>query len=138
MLNKIESLCIKASEDSPSIILNAEENSFIIEGRCIPEDGIGFFMPVISWFRRYEKSPNPSTILEFKLSYFNSASSKAMWELFSLLRKIKTDVVIKWHYSDQDDEMRDAGEEFASFFDLKFDYITHHEEADSDYDDLFL
>lgn len=127
-----KALYLKGTDEPPAVTLDPKKNLFSIEGRCIPEDGVEFFMPIMEWLRQYGIRPNPNTIVDINLSYFNSASSKAMWEFFSLLRKVESNIKIKWHYSDDDDEMRDAGEEFASFFSLPFDYIAHQEEEVDD------
>jgi len=132
-------LYIEGTDETPTVIMDAEKNIFSIEGRCIPEDSTDLFAPVMAWMNAYAKAPKPDTKVEIKLLYFNSASSKAMWEFFSLLRKLQnTNPKVEWHYHDDDDEMRDAGEEFASFFNLPFDYVPYQDDDDDEDDDFMF
>lgn len=57
---------------------------------------------------------------DFELIYFDSSSAKAMMTLLDKLEEAATQgaaVTINWHYDEEDDTMRELGEEFGE--DLK-------------------
>jgi hypothetical protein len=121
----MESLHIKGTEDSPNIILDKDKNHFEISGKSLPEDVSAFFEPVLQWFEEYNKDPLESTTVEINMTYFNTASSKLLLDIFMILEKIseKSTVLINWHYPSYDEEMKDAGIEYSEMLDLDFNLI---------------
>jgi hypothetical protein len=81
-------LKIKDTASSPGIILNPEDGVFLFTGRSLPEDPIDFFEPVLGWFEEYKASPIAGSKFEFKLNYFNTASSKVFFHIFQLIDEI--------------------------------------------------
>jgi hypothetical protein len=121
----MEPLLIKATDDTPEIILNKSKGIFNITGKSLPEDVIEFYSPVFSWFEQYVANPNDETHLQIKVVYFNSASQRALNEIFSILSRIHVKgkkVYVDWYYNEDDDEMREAGKEYAEITNLPFSY----------------
>jgi len=119
-------LHIKATDDSPEIVLNREESRFEISGKSLPEDVSSFFKPVMTWLEDYQKNPLDETHVSVRLSYFNTASSKLLLDIFLILEEIREagkNVEINWYYPYYDEEMKDAGEEYSEMVDLKFNII---------------
>lgn len=124
----MEALKINGTDDTPSIILDAENNAFHISGKSLPEDVYSFYKPILDWFKAYAESPNPKTVLEFKFIYFNTATSRIIIDILFLIEKIhknKHDVAIKWFYPDDDEDLKDAGEEFAYIVKIPFEHISY-------------
>ena len=69
----MESLIIEGAENSPSVILNKQENNFEISGRSLPEEVIGFYSPVMNWLEKYVRDPNDKTLFKLKLDYILSS-----------------------------------------------------------------
>ncbi len=110
---------LKHTKETPEIILDKKQSLFSISGVSLPEDVKEFYVPIIDWFKEYFKSPNSNTSLRVRLIYFNSASSKMLFEIFQLFKKAHTNgtqVEIIWQYIVDDDEMGEAGEDFAILF----------------------
>ena len=105
-------LYLEGTPDTPTITLNKADGIFEIAGRSLPEDVIEFYTPAIEWMKEYAKSPNSSTVFKFKLDYFNTASSKVILELLNALKEIKG-MQVEWHYLEDDEDILDAGKEFA-------------------------
>ncbi|MFW6224205.1 MAG: DUF1987 domain-containing protein, partial [Bacteroidota bacterium] len=72
---------IKGTEDTPTIILDTEREIYEISGRSLPEDVAVFYDPVLNWLDEYAESPNEKTEFTFKLTYFNTASSKLLLDI---------------------------------------------------------
>lgn len=124
----MEVIKIAATQDTPNIILDAENNLFEISGKSLPEDVNSFYSPVIEWLNVYCEKPNPKTVLDLKLDYLNTASSKFLFTIFLKLEKLHesgNDVVIRWHYADDDEDMQDVGEEFADVINIPFEHVPY-------------
>jgi hypothetical protein len=121
----MDALFIESTQDTPSIILNKNTNTFLIAERSYPEDAFEFYTPILKWVENYKASPNDKTIFEFKLDYFNTTSSKQIFKLMLILEdlsKIK-EVEIKWYYKKMDKEMCTHGEIFSKVISLPFEII---------------
>jgi hypothetical protein len=123
----MEVLHIEATEDIPEITLDKDKEVFEISGRSLPEDVNSFYQPVINWIQGYTQNPNPRTIFEFKFSYFNTASSKIILDILTMFEEMIEEghnVVVRWHYQKEDEDMLEAGEEFAEMVDVPFELVT--------------
>ncbi|MBN1597265.1 MAG: DUF1987 domain-containing protein [Bacteroidales bacterium] len=124
----MEPLFLDATEDSPEINFNKSKKIFSITGRSLPEDVISFYTPVFSWLEQYVADPAEETNLKVKVDYFNSASQRALNEIFIILNRIAIKgkkVKIDWYYNEEDEEMKEAGEEYADITKLSFNYISY-------------
>lgn len=120
-------LKIEATDDSPYIILDKENAVFEISGKSMPEDVFGFYQPVFEWLNTYKSDPLEKTVFIFKLVYFNTASSKVFLDILMIMEEIHengNEVLIKWHALPNDEDMQDAGEEYAEMTGLPFEYLT--------------
>ncbi len=127
----MEKINIKETDTTPVVILDKENGVFRFEGKTLPENVAFFYQPIIDWFNEYIKDPNPETILVLKLEYINTASSKALFSLFIKLEEIIAkglDVKIKWYYADDDEDMKDVGEEYEDVIKLPFEHIEFEAE----------
>lgn len=124
----MEALFIKKTKDTPRVVLDQEKNSFQIVGFSLPEDVNTFYQPVIDWLKQYAQNPNKTTDFIINLSYFNTASSKKLFDLIALLEDIHQSgnpVKIQWLCTADDEDVVEAGEEFKDTFDLPFEIIKN-------------
>jgi hypothetical protein len=124
----METIKIQGTEDTPKIILDADNEVMEISGRSLPEDVSSFYEPVINWLNEYAEKPNKKTVLNFKLTYFNTASSKLLLDILMKLEEMHEkghDVLIRWHYPEDDEDMEEAGEEYADIVDVPFEQVAY-------------
>ena len=124
----MEVINIKGTDDTPNVILDKEKGHFEISGRSLPEDVNMFYNPILDWIDGYAEGPNDSTEFVFKLEYFNTASSKVILDILLKFEEIVENgnkVVIKWHYHEEEEDMLEAGEEYADIVDIAFDYVVY-------------
>ena len=124
----METIKIMGTDDTPTVILDAENDIFEISGRSLPEDVTAFYDPILNWLDEYAANPNPKTIFTFKLVYFNTASSKLLLDIlmkFEEMRENGMDVLIKWYYPEDDEDMQEAGEEYADIVDVPFEQVSY-------------
>ncbi|MBI9061136.1 MAG: DUF1987 domain-containing protein [Marinilabiliaceae bacterium] len=124
----MEVINIKGTDDTPNVILDKEKGHFEISGRSLPEDVNMFYTPILDWIDGYAEAPNDTTEFVFKLEYFNTASSKVILDILLKFEEIVENgnkVVIKWHYHEEEEDMLEAGEEYADIVDIAFDYVVY-------------
>ena len=122
----MEPLIINKTEDTPQVELDINKGIFVITGRSLPENAIEFYKPVFSWVEECLQSISGKDIaVEIRLEYFNTASSKQIAKLFLQLENYieKNNIVIKWFYEKEDNDMLVSGNQYAKFLNLKFEFI---------------
>jgi hypothetical protein len=117
MMVPMEALKIEAKYDTPRVVLDPGNGTFEVSGRSIPEDADEFYQPMLTWLEKYSKESSPSTDFVFKLDYLNTASSRCIQNVLLLLKSIKG-VSIQWLYKEDDQDMEDAGNDFAELIEF--------------------
>jgi len=124
----MEVIKIIGTDDTPSVTLDAQNEIFEISGRSLPEDVAAFYEPILDWLDRYAESPNAKTVFNFKLVYFNTASSKLILDILLKLEEMHEDgkeILIKWHFPEDDEDMEEAGEEYADIVEVPFEQVSY-------------
>ena len=124
----MEAIKIQGTEDTPKVILDKDADMFEISGRSLPEDVASFYDPILNWLNEYGEGPNGKTVFNFKLTYFNTASSKMLLDILMKLEEIHeagNDVTVRWHYPEDDEDMEEAGEEYADIVDIPFEQVGY-------------
>ncbi len=119
---------IKGTDDTPTVILDVENKFMEISGRSLPEDVAAFYDPILEWLDDYAENPLTKTVFDFKLVYFNTASSKLLLDILLKLEEIAdegNEVLVKWHYPEDDEDMEEAGEEYADIVDVSFEQVSY-------------
>ncbi len=124
----METLRIEATDDSPQVLLDQEDNQFEISGKSLPEDVVDFYQPVMDWLKEYRKKPNAKTEFNLKMIYFNTASSKQIMDILMIFEEMVEEgheVVIRWHSKKSDEDMQEAGQEYEEMLDIPFEHLTY-------------
>ena len=115
------SLKIAATDRSPAVDFDFDNNALRIKGESYPEDVSAFYGPVFSALDAYFASLGSGACsFDFELIYFNSSSAKAIMSLLERLDDAAArgaSVTITWYYDEEDDTMQELGGEFSE--DLK-------------------
>lgn len=122
----MEPIIIEGTPKTPTVRFDSGEGIFKLEGRSIPENSVEFYKPLVDWLESYKESPLPKTVVEVKLEYFNTSSSKCILDVFKkleLIHKAKNEVEIKWYYEEDDEDMLEAGEDYESIIRVPFQMI---------------
>lgn len=121
----MEALLIEAREDSPGIKLDKENNLFEITGNSYADDPVPYYIPIFDWLDEYIKNPNDITCFVFKLNYINTASSKQIANILSILQEVrdKTKLKVKWYYHKDDEDMYDEGLALNNNLKIDFEFI---------------
>ena len=120
---------IQGTDDTPKVILDASKESYMeISGRSLPEDVVAFYDPILEWLDEYTENPLEKTVFNFKLEYFNTASSKLLLDILLKLEQMYEDeheVLVRWHFPDDDEDMEEAGEEYADIVEVPFEQVSY-------------
>jgi len=132
----MQNLYIEQTLTTPEINFSPSENIFLIRGTSSPEDVRALYYPVIEWIKIFiddllegeYKHFNNKNPLKFRIdmSYFNSSSAKFFYDIFSELKRVTSSdipVIVEWCYDEEDNDMKEAGEDIAQLAEMKFTYI---------------
>ena len=121
----LEHLTNKGDNKNPNIILDP---SGVIEfqGRSLPENAKEIFTPVFEWMNKYCENPTETTEINFKLEYFNTTSSKMIFEVLKIAESLIKDghkVNLNWYYEKEDPDLKDEGLLISSNLDVKLNFV---------------
>lgn len=107
-------LYIPATSDTPEINFKFSNHKLSMTGEAYPENGVEFFNPILQQLQNYLKSLNGNKIeFNFKLTYFNSVSTKIFFNMFEMLNEYakahSSSVSLNWYHHEEDDMILDFG-----------------------------
>ena len=124
----MQALNIEPTKTTPEVKYDETTFKFSISGHSYPENSVEFYQPIIEWIRHWmEEKPSEAKVI-FKLEYFNTSSSKSLLDIFDVIEDGHTDGVnikVEWHYQEEDDDMRDSGEDFAEDLTLPIELVSY-------------
>jgi hypothetical protein len=120
---------ITGEEYIPEVNLNAETGTLSISGESYHEYTLEFFEPVFEWLKQYTTEEGKKIELNFKMTYFNTSSSRRFLEIMNLLHNYQTTkngkVTINWYYQSEDVDMLESGQEYKDDIKLPFNLISY-------------
>lgn len=124
----MENLIIEKTEDTPHIRLDFAEKKIVMEGRSLPEDVTSFYQPVLDWLEGLKNHPANDFLIEIRLEYFNTASSKLLLDILMKVEELHNNKVssfnIKWYHDEGDTDMQEAAEEYAELVEVSIEIIA--------------
>lgn len=122
----MELLEIEGTNITPSIKFDAESGVLDLKGRSIPENSLEFYQPIYNWLDAYVESPQSKTVVNVHLDYFNTSSSKCILDILKRVDKLDEngkDVLVKWYYDENDEDMMESGEDYMDLLEAPFELI---------------
>ncbi len=80
----MERLHIEGTKMTPEVILDSAQNIYSITGNSRPENPMQFYKPIFEWFNERLNQLETRIIVEVKMDYFNTSTSKIFLDLFEL------------------------------------------------------
>jgi len=120
----MESLIIESTNSTPAVLFNVEKGILMLSGKSLPENAIRFFEPIDKALNEYIQEYSQSLLhITCEFEYINTASSKALYNLLHKATKaLKHNVSIVWGYEEEDEDLKEQGEDFASALGVTFEY----------------
>ena len=122
----MEKIKLTATDDTPAIIFDGEKGVFEISGISVPEDVRAFYQIFLERFELYMVTPHATTYFTFKLRFFDTPSTKIIFDIFTMLAKLYQNgntLKIFWYYTDE--EIKKAGEKFAQLAEIPCDIVKY-------------
>ena len=122
----MDNLIIEGTPKTPTVEFDAAAGKIVLKGRSIPENSIEFYKPMQDWLAHYGSTPATQTVVDIRLEYFNTSSSKCILDFFKKLETIKdsgNQVTVNWYFETDDEDMQEAGEDYEAIVGLPFTII---------------
>jgi len=130
-------LFIDQTSSSPRVILDPERRIFEISGESRPPDVGEFYGEIMDWLKDYShhlintRDDSDPVVFNFDLEYFNSSSAKYLLDFCKEIANVQSkrkDVMVKWHYEDDDMDMLEVGREMSRMAKFPFEFIPKGKE----------
>lgn len=122
----MDKLRLEATRMTPYIYFDPDAGILEIRGKSSPENTIEFYYQLFEKLEEYVVFGMNSLSANIYFEYFNTSSSKCLFDLFrklSLIDQTGRNVVINWHYESWDEDMLESGEDYKDLLDLEFNLI---------------
>ena len=122
-------LKIRGNWKNPSISFNPN-GKLQIWGRSLQENALDTYNPIFKWLDEYKDNPADKTEIDIKLEYFNTTSSKLIYEIFKKFEELKSDgnnILVKWHYESDDPDMEEEGKLLSNIIKVDIELIDVEE-----------
>lgn len=120
------------TRSTPHVLVNSAQGKIVFEGKSSPENSLKFYFPIIKRIEQLFQDYSGSAItMEMKLEYFNTSSSKCLFDLFKTMKKLERqgkNVVVNWYFEEDDIDMQESGEDYADLLGMDFNFIELSEE----------
>jgi len=134
----MEKLNIEPTSNSPRVILDPEARQFEFSGESRPENVRKFYLPILEWLDKYAEEEKrksravdkSSLQVQFNFEYFNSTSAKYILDIFkalNVLNDLGIEILVKWLYEEDDEDMLEVGQEMSRMSRLEFEYVNTDE-----------
>lgn len=120
----MERLYIEPHQDSLKVMCDPDQGIIDLVGSSYPEDAVDFFKPIYLWIKDYIDQIKKNIIINFKIDYINSSSTKCIFDLLEMLEdyyKNGGNTQIYWYYKKNDLDMEETGEEFKKYLEIPFE-----------------
>ena len=111
---------------TPDVNFSATTGICEIAGESYQEETFEFFNRLIAWIDEFVMKVRKPIIMNFKLTYFNTSSARAIQEMIILLKRYKEqggEVTINWYYQDEEDSTYEEAEDMQAQTKLEFNMI---------------
>lgn len=119
----MEALHLKKTTKTPAVNFDPVSGKLSMSGISIPENPFDLFYPLQKWVKEYVKAPAPTTEIHLALDYFNTSSSKLIYELLKPFELISASSKVHWYYSADDEETLMAGERYQALLQIPFELV---------------
>lgn len=110
---------LEATEYTPRVILDAEQNLIDIRGNSFPENTFEFYKPITNWLEEYFTEGGKTVNINLEINYFNSSSSQLFFDIFDIFEEGSENdntLSINWIYTTKNESAKEAGEDFSEEF----------------------
>ena len=112
---------MKMDDFSPIVSFEKDLKRLTLSGRSVQENPEPWYAEL--WEKMsIEIVKNNISSIRFLLDYFNTASAKQLYRLLQNILKSSTSIKIIWAYESDDEDMKEAGEDFQEMLETEFTF----------------
>lgn len=129
----MEKVLIEPTRTTPLVKFDPDEGLLEMKGRSSPENSIQFYQIVLDKLDEFAHSDKSGIIVNMAFEYFNTSSSKCLFDVFKRLGKVSEfgkDITINWYFEEGDDDMMEAGEDYSDLLELDFNFYEIEDDED--------
>ena len=122
----MEKIFLEPSRVTPLVNFDPEEGILEMKGRSSPENSIQFYQKIIQNLGMFAENGEGDFTANFAFEYFNTSSSKCLFDIFKRLVRIRDSgkiLIVNWFFEEDDEDMMEAGEDYSDLLDLEFNFI---------------
>lgn len=122
----MEPLIISASRNTPDIHFEPSTSTFEVSGISVPENASEFYQPVAQWLVNSLPHLSPGVTFVFRLTYFNSTSLKAIYQLLKNIKDANTmgaSIKVQWHAEVDDEFMLESAEMYSEMLGMPIELV---------------
>ena len=116
----MDNIILEESDNSPKVIMDKDRAFIEFEGKSYPENTFAFYRPITEWLKRYFKyynDENKSITMNFKLTYFNSATTQIIFEILDIIEDAEVNnIEIYWFYDKENNNAFEDYEDYSEEF----------------------
>lgn len=119
----MKKLITESTKNTPFILFDPTVAILELRGRSSPNNSIDFYNTLFTSLDDYCSSGKMNVVVNIAFEYFNSSTSKIVFDLFkklSIINKKGNHVSVNWFFDEDDDDMMEAGEDYADLVKLDF------------------
>jgi len=125
----MENFHISAADFIPEVNFDANKYLLEISGQSFHEYTSEFYEPIFQWVEDFLKVSSKDITINFKMTYFNTASSKCLFDIVEMLKEYQESgsgkVTVNWYYQEEDDDMLETGEDFIEDSGMKINLVEY-------------
>ncbi|NJO00718.1 MAG: DUF1987 domain-containing protein [Bacteroidia bacterium] len=106
----------------PEVKLDASTGICEISGESYLEDTDEFYNNIINWLETFINEINQPIVFNFKLTYFNTSSSRSILNVLRVMKKYEDQggkVTVNWYYPEDDESIAEEAEDYMKDTGLK-------------------
>lgn len=122
----MEKIYIEATKKTPMFHFDPGQGVIEFQGISSLENSGGFYQSILLSIDEFAVDGNQCVTVNMSFVYFNSSSSKCLFDVLKKLGTLRTagrELTINWFYAEDDEEMREVGEDYSSMLNLQFNFI---------------
>jgi len=111
----------------PTVDFSVNDGICQLSGESFLEETAKFYSPLLDWIKEYIYEIKKPITFNFKLTYFNTSTSKWILNILNVLKRYEENggtVLVNWYYYEDDIDMQDDIEDYIIDTGLKINLHT--------------
>jgi hypothetical protein len=124
----MNNLHIAPTKTTPGVVFDTKQRVLEFSGQSYPENAVEFYKGIHQALESYLAENTEPLMVNFKLDYFNTSSSKCVLDLMECLERHhqrNNNITITWYYVEDDEDMHDSGVDFSLDIKVPFNLAVY-------------